>query len=271
MDATRRKFLHSLSAAALTGAAGINTETLAVAARGARDRPAPACPPGETEAARRGNSKSVGQGAVVETSDPLGVRPDFPVVGEGIYLDSPYIAPSPIPVVQAGQDFLSAKLRDPVPLGEMLAETDRVRRRFAEMIGAKEAEIGILDSTSAGENLVANSLDLGTGDNIVIDDLHYETTFVLYRHLEATRGVELRILESEDGAATPEEFASLVDDSTRLVSVSWVSHQNGYRHDLTALADLAHTHGAYLYAVAIQGISMISLNVQETDGDLLTS
>jgi selenocysteine lyase/cysteine desulfurase len=153
----------------------------------------------------------------------------------------------------------------------MLEETDRVRRKFAELIGAKEPEIGILDATSAGENLVANSLDLEAGDNVVIDDLHYETTFVLYRHLEKTRGVELRILESEDGAASPEEFAELIDDRTRLVSVSWVSHQNGYRHDLKALAELAHAHSAYLYADAIQGIGMLALDVEDAGIDFLTS
>ena len=31
------------------------------------------------------------------SEDPLGVRGDFPVVEEGVYLDSAYIAPSPTP------------------------------------------------------------------------------------------------------------------------------------------------------------------------------
>ena len=30
---------------------------------------------------------------------------------------------------------------------------------------------------------MANALDLGPTDNVVIDALHYETEFVLYRHL----------------------------------------------------------------------------------------
>lgn len=69
---------------------------------------------------------------------------------------------------------------------------------------------------SAGENLVARSLDLSRGDNVVIDDLHYETTYALYRGLAETRGVELRIVRSGDGVASVEEFAELVDDAHRL-------------------------------------------------------
>ena len=43
---------------------------------------------------------------------------------------------------------------------------------------------------------MANGLDLRAGDNVVIDELHYETEFVLYRHLQETRGVEMRVARS---------------------------------------------------------------------------
>ncbi len=203
--------------------------------------------------------------------DPLGVRRDFPVVEESIYLDSAYIAPSPLQAVEAAQAFLAAKATDPVSLGLMLEETDAVRRGFARLIGAKEAEIGVLYATSEGENIVARALNLGGGDNVVIDDLHYETTYVLYRHLAEERGLELRIVPSQAGVASVEAFAAQVDERTRLVSVAWVSHQNGYQHDLAALADLAHAHGAYLYADAIQGIGMLALDVNSVGIDFLTT
>ncbi len=203
--------------------------------------------------------------------DPLGVRHDFPVVGQMAYLDSAYITPSPQQAVTAAQAFLEAKAQNPVSLGGMLEAATDVRRSFARLVGASEAEIGLLFATSEGENIVAAALDLGPGDNIVIDDLHYETTFVLYRHLAEKQGIELRIVRSDGGEAPPEAFAELVDERTRLISVAWVSHQNGYRHDLTALARLAHDNGAYLYADAIQGIGMLDLDVRSTDIDFFTA
>ena len=203
--------------------------------------------------------------------DPLGVRGDFPVVEESLYLNSPYITPSPRQAVEATQAFVAAKARDPISLGRMLEETNAARQKFARLIGATEAEIGMLFATSEGENIVARALDLGPGDNIVIDDLHYETTFVLYQELAKSRGIELRMVRNEAGEASPEAFARRVDDRTRMISVSWVSHQNGYHHDLRALADLAHAHGAYLYADAIQGMGMLSLDVKSVGIDFLTS
>jgi selenocysteine lyase/cysteine desulfurase len=113
--------------------------------------------------------------------DPLGVRGDFPVVRERTYLNSAYITPVPTSVVAAGRAFVERKAGRPIPLGEMLRATDEVRAQFARLINADAGEIGFLFSTSEGENIVANALDLKAGDNIVIDDLHYETEFARHR------------------------------------------------------------------------------------------
>ena len=203
--------------------------------------------------------------------DPLGVRSDFPVIGESTYLDSPYITPSPRQAIDATLAFTEAKGRDPVSLGAMLEESTLVRQKYAQLIGASEAEVGLLFATSEGENIITRALDLNAGDNVVIDDLHYDTTYVLYRHLADTQGIDLRIVRNRNGIASPEDFAELLDNRTRLVSVSWVSHQNGFRHDLKALAELAHSHGAYIYADAIQGVGMLSLDVRDVGIDFFTA
>jgi selenocysteine lyase/cysteine desulfurase len=96
------------------------------------------------------------------------------------------------------------------------------------------------------------------------------TTFVLYKHLERTAGVELRIARSEDGAVPAAAFEPLVNDRTRLLSVAWVSHQNGYRHDMRRLAELAHSNDAYLYTDAIQAVGMFPMDVHHEGIDFLT-
>jgi selenocysteine lyase/cysteine desulfurase len=203
--------------------------------------------------------------------DPLGVRSDFPIVQEKIYLNSAYIAPCPVAVTQAGCAFLEAKTRRPISLEQMLEKTDEVRGQFARLVGVSPDEIGFLSSTSEGENIVVGSLGLKPGDNVVVDDLHYSTSYALYRHLESSRGVELRIAKNRDGRVTGEDLAPLMDKRTRLVSVAWVSHQNGFCHDMKGLAELAHSQGAFLYADAIQAIGMFPIDFKETGVDFLAS
>ena len=206
-----------------------------------------------------------------DPDNPLGVRQDFPVVRSGLYLNSAYITPVPMPVADAARVFAERKASKPIPLDEMLTKTDEVRRQFARLVGAGADEIGFLFATSEGENIVASAIDLKPGDNVVVDELHYNTTFVLYRHLEETRRIALRIVPHRDGRVTSADFARAVDDRTRLVSVAWVSHQNGFRHDMRPLADLAHAHGAVFYADAVQALGMFPADVRAAGVDCMTS
>ena len=183
--------------------------------------------------------------------DPLGVRDRFPVTKELAYLNTASMGPLPTPVHDALAAYAEEKMmyRDP---GSRRAALERARGRFADLFGADHEEIALLYSTSDGENLVANAIDWRPGDNVVVDELHFTTAFVVFRELEKRAGVELRIVPSTHGRARPEDFDARTDERTRLISVAWVSNRNGYRHHLPTLAEIAHAGGGYLYADGIQ-------------------
>ncbi len=201
--------------------------------------------------------------------DPLGVRNDFPIVGDRTYLNSAYIAPIPRPVVEAGRAFLEAKALQRLTVRDLLRTNDEVRAKFAALIHASPDEIALLYTTAEGENVVANNIEWRPGDNVVIDELHYDSEFVIYRELEARRGVELRIVKHRDGAVAASDIEPHVDRRTRLVSVAWVSHQNGFRHDMRPIADLAHAYGALFYTDAIQAVGMFPIDVRAAGVDFL--
>ncbi|MCB0009682.1 MAG: aminotransferase class V-fold PLP-dependent enzyme, partial [Anaerolineales bacterium] len=199
--------------------------------------------------------------------DPQRIRQDFPVVQQTTYLASASVTPSPAVVTQAGVDFVRAKGSIPYELEDMLAQTETLRSLFAQLVNARLTEVGLIYTTSEAENMVVRALGLQQGDNIVTDDLHYSASYVIYEQL-AAQGVEIRIAKRlPDGSAPPAVFAPLMDRGTRLVSVAWISHQTGYRHDLAGLAELAHAHGAYLYADIIQGVGMLPLDLAASGVD----
>ena len=203
--------------------------------------------------------------------DPLGVRKDFPALEEQTFLNTAYIGLIPQAVVDAGRDWLEARQRRTYNVQQMLEKTDEARRRFASLVGAGEDEIGFLFSTTEGENVVVRSLDFRPGDNVVVDDLVYPSTPVIHRRLEEESGVEMRMVRHRKGATAIQDFAELVDDRTRLVSVALVSNISGFRQDLKSLSDLAHAHGAYLYTDAVQAVGMGPLDVRALGIDFLTT
>ena len=208
--------------------------------------------------------------AAPSDEDPLGVRRDFPITDTLTYLDTANRAPFPIAVRDATVAYADVKMhmgfaarRDPI--------REEARERFAALFGAKPEEIAILYSTSDGENIVASALDLGAGDNVVIDELHFVTSFVLYRELEKEKGIELRIVPQRNGRSDMEDFDARIDGKTKLVSVAWVSNRNGFREDVRGLAELAHRKGAFLYADGVQAIGAFPTSLTEEGVDFVTT
>jgi selenocysteine lyase/cysteine desulfurase len=212
---------------------------------------------------RRGASRSADE-------DPLGVRGEFAVTHKETYINSAYVGPFPNVVYEAAVRYADEQRLTPaVGLDISMERRENARRKFAELFGAKPEEIGLLFSTSDAENIVTRALDLKAGDNVVIDELHFITTFVLYRQLEKLKGVELRVVPHKNGRAPLEDFESRTDARTRLISVAWVSNRNGYRHDLKALSDLAHRHGGLLFADGIQALGTFPANLHQEGVDFV--
>ena len=203
--------------------------------------------------------------ATPSQEDPLGVRGEFPVTEEQTYLNTASTGPLSRIAHEALTGYAEKRLRR---RGGALSEAEAsARTRFARLFGADEDEIGFLYATSDGENIVTRAMEWRAGDNVVVDELHFTTTFVLYRELEKRHGIELRVVPAHGGRPPIDEYAARTDDRTRLLSVAWVSNRNGYRHDLPPLAELAHAHGAYLYADAIQALGAFATNLHDEGVD----
>jgi cysteine desulfurase/selenocysteine lyase len=198
------------------------------------------------------------------------IRAQFPILDEITYLNSASVCLMPLVSQEAGQHWREQVYRKrPDALDVWLEEMATARRTVAAFVGAKVEEIAFTGNTGDGESFVAGGLRFRPGGNIVIDDLDFPTGHVTWRETAKRFGLAVREVKSINGAVTPEMFAEVVDDQTQLVAVAHVSHHNGFRHDLKALAALAHSHGAYIFADATQAIGALRVDVRELDVDFL--
>jgi selenocysteine lyase/cysteine desulfurase len=83
----------------------------------------------------------------------------------------------------------------------------------------------------------------------------------MYKSLEA-KGLELRVVKHRDWAIDIKDMERAVDRNTRLVSMALVSNVNGYLHDARAISDLAHAHGAYVFADMVQAAGAVPIDVR---------
>jgi selenocysteine lyase/cysteine desulfurase len=199
----------------------------------------------------------------------LSARSDFEILASHRFLNTAFCGPIPKVVEVAMSERMRARATAPTDVLQAMEQVDVVRGQVASLLNAQRSEIAFLHSTSDGENIVARSLALGPGDNVVTDDLSYHTTHVLGEALARSRGVEFRVVPSRNGAVSAEDYSHFVDGRTKLLIVSAVAHVNGFAHNLPHLAALAHEYGAYLYVDAIQAVGTREIDVRREDVDFL--
>jgi selenocysteine lyase/cysteine desulfurase len=207
------------------------------------------------------------------TSSDLPVRDQFAVRDYEICLNNARWHPMSRGARQAVIDYLDYKAHGVVTQQGLTSPASiAVRKCFAEMIHAKPEEIAFVNSTTAGENLVVSGLGLhqpGKG-NIVTDALHFEGSLYLYQELKK-RGVDVRIVRPRGWEIAPEDLSRTIDKNTKLVAISKISFINGFEHDLKAVCDVAHAHGALVYADAVQAAGCMPVDVRESGVDFLGS
>ena len=192
------------------------------------------------------------------------LRADFPWAANETFLNNAGWHPMPRQSVRAMHDYLEYKLNGPGDGREMRQSGNQQKARalFAQLINAQPSEIAFVPSTLVGENLVVAGLGIpGGSGNVVTDELHYEGSLYMYKTL-AKDGLDLRIVKHRDGKIRLSDVEQVVDRKTKLIALSLVSYLNGYRADAKSISDLAHAHGAYVYADVIQAAGAVPIDVR---------
>jgi selenocysteine lyase/cysteine desulfurase len=194
------------------------------------------------------------------------IREQFPVTRNRIFLNHAAQSPLPKPVADAVHRFADHFSN----FGDTSIEWNNGGKPFfAKLIQAKPEEIAFVENTSIGLNIAANVLKYPRDSKIVTTDLEYPS--VVYPWLRKNLGVKVHYVKNVDGKILLDDMEKAVDDKTVAVAVSHVEYVNGLRHDLRALSEIAHEHGAYLIVDAIQSAGAMRIDVKKDDVDFLTT
>jgi cysteine desulfurase / selenocysteine lyase len=191
----------------------------------------------------------------------------FPVTQQLVYFNHAAVGPLSVRAHEAMAGH-AADQRDFGALHwrEWYAEIDRLRESAARLIGARPEEVAILKNTSEGLSFVAEGLRWKEGDNVVTSALEFPSNWTPWKRLEE-RGVQCRV------AALPivDAIEPLLDEHTRIVSVSSVAFHNGFTADLTAIGALCASRNVLFCVDAIQSVGVLPIDVRASKIDFLAA
>ncbi len=142
-------------------------------------------------------------------------------------------------------------------------------RRF---IGAGAVEeIVFVRGTTEAINLVAKTWGVqhvGAGDEIIVSHLEHHANIVPWQQLAAQKGARLRVIPVDDsGQVLLDEYQKLLNDRTRIVSVTQVSNALGTVVPVKEIVAMARRAGACTLVDGAQSISHMKIDVRELDSD----
>jgi cysteine desulfurase/selenocysteine lyase len=208
--------------------------------------------------------------------DITAARALFPGTRDRVFLDAACVSLLPAPAEEAlrrlGQDLLMCPALDASAHHIALdASADVARTEAARLIGARAEDIALVESTTHALEVIAAALPLGPGDRVLVGETEFLGLAVPWIGRQPTAGFRIDVVPHRDGRLLADDFAKAIDGHTRLILLSSVQWNNGFRADLEAFCQLARERGVALVVDAIQQLGAIGLDVQRTPVDFLVT
>jgi cysteine desulfurase/selenocysteine lyase len=211
---------------------------------------------------------------------------EFPILDQTIqgrplvYLDNAATTQKPMAVLLASRHYYEAINsnihRGTHHLARLATETfENARKTITTHLNAASTnEVIFTSGTTDGINLVANVLSLSgrikAGDEVMISTLEHHSNIVPWQMLCERTGAVLKVIPChDDGTLDQEAFRSMLNERTKILSLTWISNCFGTVNPVAEMARAAKAAGALVMIDAAQAIAHQAIDVQALGIDLL--
>jgi isopenicillin-N epimerase len=190
-----------------------------------------------------------------------------------VYLNHGSFGATPRPVFEAYQNFQRELERHPVAfLGrEFQARMASAREILANYLGTKSNDIVFVTNATTGLNIIARSLTLGPGDEVLTSDHEYGAMDRTWRYLAQKNdfkyirnSIEVPIRSAE---AIQEQIWQAVTENTRLIFLSHITSPTSIIFPVEAICSEAKRHGILTVIDGAHAPGQIPLNLEGIGAD----
>ena len=171
------------------------------------------------------------------------IEQEFPVKTTRIFFDHAKVSPLPRRVRDAVNGFTNDACENGTKnYKKWMEEVERVRKKFAWLIN---------------------------GD-VVIPDIEFPANVYPWWNLKRF-GVETRMVKSKGGRVVFDDLIEQTDKRTRIVSVSSVECNSGFKNDLNRIGSFCRENKILFCVDAIQSLGVLEMNVKRDNIDFLSA
>ena len=174
------------------------------------------------------------------------------------YVNYASISPILAEVRQAIDRFLDRYMMADFHYYTTLCElSDRIRYRYAELVGASAEDIALFPNSALALSTVMMGFPFEQGDNVIIVEGDFPSTSLPFTKLRRDAQIHLTVIEQAAFYADPVgTLAAAISPKTRCFVTSSVGYMSGVALPLKALAATCHQSGVKIIVDGTQGVGV---------------
>jgi cysteine desulfurase/selenocysteine lyase len=216
--------------------------------------------------------------------DVTSIRADFPILERQVrgrplvYLDNGASTLKPNVVIDRISKYYREESSNVHRGAHFLAEQgtvffEQARESVRRFINAAQHEIIFTRGTTESVNLVAQAwgeVNLQAGDEIILSELEHHSNIVPWQIIAARKKAKIRVIPIDaKGDLNFEDYVALLNERTKMVSITATSNVIGSIIDVKKFVEKAHAQGALAFIDAAQAVSNQPIDVQAWGADFL--
>ncbi|MCB9419343.1 MAG: aminotransferase class V-fold PLP-dependent enzyme [Ardenticatenaceae bacterium] len=205
------------------------------------------------------------------------LRALFSLDPDVVFLNHGSFGATPLPVLEVYQQWQQRLERQPVrflatELPDLLAEA---RTTLADYVGAAASDVAFIPNATFGVNLIARSLPLGPGDEVLTTDHEYGACDNVWTFLSQKQGFSYKKQPVPLPIQSPDEvvdqFWQGVTDRTRVIFISHISSATAVTFPIAQICARARQAGILTIVDGAHTVGQIPLDMAAIDADFYLS
>ena len=193
------------------------------------------------------------------------------------YFNNGSLGPSPMSVQGATNSYRATLDGFPSRYmwGEWQDEKEKVRKQVANLFSVNKEEIAITHNTTEGMNLIAKSMDLQSGDEIILSNHDHASAYIPWEVWQETKGVKLVRPKLPLLPKTVEDLVAVYEKAitprTKVINICHIVNTNGMLLPVKEISKMAHKKGVLVAVDGAQTAGMFTINLKDLGCDFYTA
>lgn len=193
-----------------------------------------------------------------------------------VYFNNGSLGACPKPIREATMNFRDTL--DDFPSKYMWGgwkdEIEAVRKKTADLFSVSEEEIALIHNTTEGMNLIASSMELKEGDEVISADHEHTSALNPWKYWQASKGIKIVTPTLPILPKSVEEvvdvYRKAITSKTKVISICHLVNTNGMILPIKEVTEMAHEKGILVAVDGAQATGMFTIDLKDVGCDFYT-